>query len=100
MQQSANSTVLTLWQTGCSTAAEGVNWILKHEPELILLQDVSPKQVKRLVRAASINTTKSRWQTKVDGDLFNAAMKGDLDEMAVALEWGADINSVHVQGRC
>merc|ERR1711998_170977 len=43
----------------------------------------------------------SSWQKMVDKKLFDAAMDGDTEvhEMAEALEWGANIESVHVQGR-
>eukprot|EP00658_Telonema_sp_P-2_P020264 TRINITY_DN1800_c0_g2_i5.p1 TRINITY_DN1800_c0_g2~~TRINITY_DN1800_c0_g2_i5.p1 ORF type:complete len:2345 (+),score=758.67 TRINITY_DN1800_c0_g2_i5:146-7036(+) len=42
----------------------------------------------------------SSWQKMVDTKLFSAAGQGgSLDEMQEALDWGANLESVHVQGR-
>jgi len=92
-------------------AAAHVDWLLAQQL-LVPVESWAPTTTKKQnghaddaesvpVVAQAIVQLQMSWQQMVDKKLFDNSMDGDtqIEQMVQALEWGANIESTHVQGR-
>lgn len=90
---------------------DAVAWIMNNEVRLRAAEmrakvdekavEGTPGEVDWDVAESSFQDLSTSWQKMVDSKVFKACENGNqhLEEIQEALDWGANIDSLHVQGR-